>query len=203
MNDLTPRQKEVLDLIIEHVEETGRFPAIRDIAAALRLNSTATVHQHLSVLEAKSCLYRQGRRWMLRPELRGDRGVPIVGRVAAGAPLMAVESIEGHLSPEFMGHRRGRFSVQVVGESMIGEGILDGDYVVLDPDASINQGDLVVAYLGEEQEATVKRFHRGSGSAVDHIELRPANPAFEPILVPVGDPYFRIAGKVVGLMRRF
>jgi len=157
MDDLTPRQREVLEIIIDHVEKLGRFPAIRDIAAGLRLNSPATVHQHLSALEAKSCLYRQGRRWMLRPELRGGRGVPIVGRVAAGVPLMAVESIEGYLSPEFMGHRRGRFSVRVVGESMIGEGILDGDYVVIDPDTPVNRGDLIVAYVGEDQEATVKR----------------------------------------------
>lgn len=199
MDDLTPRQRDVLETIITCVEQNSRFPSIREIAAELRLSSPATVFQHLEALEAKHCLYRRGRHWQLRDEIRRDRGVPIVGRVAAGLPLTAVESIEGMLNPEFMGLRPGRIGVQVVGESMRDDGIFDGDYVVFDPDMMTHNGDLVVAYVGPEQEVTVKRFYRdGAG-----IELRPANEAFKPLRIPAGDPSFRIGGKVVGLIRKF
>ena len=199
MDDLTPRQREVLETILVCVEENGRFPSIREIAAQLNLGSPATVHQHLAALETKSYLYRRDRHWQLRPEVRRDRGVPIVGRVAAGMPLTAVEAIEGTLNPEFMGLIPGRFGVKVVGESMSGEGILDGDYVVIDPDLPAGQGDLIVAYVGDEQEVTVKRFYRDKAG----IELRPANPSFEPLFIAADDTTFRVGGKVVGLIRRF
>ena len=199
MEDLTPRQREVLETILACVEREGRFPSIREIAGVLRLASPATVYQHLEALETKGGLYRRGRRWMLRPEVRSDQGIPIVGRVAAGQPLTAVEDIEGRLSPEFLGLTKGRFSVRVVGDSMIGEGILEGDYAIVDPDLPVANGDLAVAYLGEEQEVTVKSLFRHAWG----IELRPANPNYEPIRVFEGDSHFRIAGKVTGIMRRF
>jgi repressor LexA len=198
MNELTPRQREVLEVILASVEQGGRFPSIREIARRLRLASPATVFQHLEALAAKGFLRRERGRWVLGARARRDRGIPIVGRVAAGRPITAFEEIEDYLTPEFVGARRGRFSVRVKGESMNGEGILEGDYVVVDPDAAIADGDLVVAYLGEEQEATVKRFFRRRGVVV----LQPANPRFEPLRVPRGDAFFRIAGKVVGLLRR-
>ena len=199
MEELTPRQRDVLETILSCVEGEGRFPSIREIASRLRLSSPATVFQHLSALEDKGCLYRRGRRWMLRPEVRRDRGVPIVGRVAAGSPLTAVEQIEGRLSPEFMGLRKGRFAVRVTGDSMSGEGILEGDYAIVDPEQPVSNGDLIVAYLGEEQEVTVKRFFRRPWG----VELRPANPRYESIRVGQGDSTFRVGGKVVGLMRKF
>ena len=124
---------------------------------------------------------------------------PIVGRVAAGQPLMAWEEVEGHLTPEFMGARRGRFSVRVTGASMSGEGILEGDYVIVDPDAAAASGELVVAYLGAEQEVTVKRLQRRRSG----WELHPANPEYDILHIPHNDPFFRLAGKVVGLLRRF
>jgi len=133
MQGLTPRQRDVLEIILTEVEQQGRFPSIREIAARLHVASPATIFQHLEALAAKGLLHRRARRWVLDPMSRQDRGVPIVGRVAAGQPLTAFEEIEGHLTPEFLGARRGRFSVRVTGESMTGEGILDGDYVVVDP----------------------------------------------------------------------
>ncbi|MCK4305816.1 MAG: repressor LexA [Candidatus Eisenbacteria sp.] len=197
--ELTPRQQEVLEVILGCVEQEGRFPSIREIASRLRLASPATVFQHMEALETKGCLRRRGRRWMLDPKVRRDQGIPIVGRVAAGSPLTAVEQIEGQLSADFLGLRKGRFGVRVVGDSMSGEGILEGDYAIVDPAATISNGDLVVAYLGEEQEVTIKRFFKHPWG----IELRPANPRYETMRVCEGDPSLRMAGKVVGLMRRF
>lgn len=199
MEDLTPRQREVLEMILACVEREGRFPSIREIAGALQLASPATIYQHLEALETKGCLYRRGRRWMLRPEVRSDQGIPIVGRVAAGQPLTAVEEIEGRLSQEFLGLTKGRFSVRVVGDSMIGEGILEGDYAIVDPDLRVANGDLAVAYVGEDQEVTVKRFFRRPWG----IELKPANPAYKPLRIFEGDSHFRLAGKVMGIVRRF
>jgi len=198
MDPLTDRQQAVLDVIQRCSEEQGRFPSIREIAKALRLSSPATVYQHLEALEGKGYLQRRGRHWMLRSEVRRDRGIPIVGRVAAGVPLTAIELVEGRLDGAFMGLAPGRFAVRVVGESMSGEGIVAGDYVVVDPDRPVTAGDLVVAYVGEDQEATVKRFF----PRAKHVELRPANPDYEPIRVSRDDPHFRLAGKVIGLTRR-
>jgi repressor LexA len=198
MNELTERQRQVLEAILESVETGGRFPPIREIARKLRLASPATVFQHLEALAAKGLLRRERGRWVLSPQARLDRGVPIIGRVAAGRPITAFEEIEGRVTPEFIGARRGRFSVRVTGESMREAGILEGDYVIVDPEAAAAGGDLVVAYLGEEQEATVKRLVRRRGA----IELHPANPDFAVLRVARGDPFFRIAGKVVGLLRR-
>jgi repressor LexA len=199
MNELTPRQREVLEVILTSVERGGRFPAIREIAHRLRLTSPATIFQHLEALAAKGFLKRERGHWILSARSRADRGVPIVGRVAAGQPLTAFEDIEDYLTPEFLGARRGRFSVRVKGDSMRDAGILEGDYVVVDPGVEARDGDLVVAYLGEEQEATVKRLRRLRGA----IELHPANPDYEVMRLARSDPFFRIAGKVVGLLRRF
>jgi len=198
MEELTMRQREVLEVILTGVEREGRFPSMREIARRLRLSSPATIFQHLEALEAKGFLRRAAGRWTPAPRSRRERVVPIVGRVAAGRPLAAFEEVEGYLTPEFIGAGQGRFSVRVQGLSMRDEGILDGDYVVVDPQAAASSGDLVVAYLGAEQEATVKRLQRRAGG----VELHPANPDFGVIRVPRGDPYFRLAGKVVGLMRR-
>ncbi len=198
MNPLSERQRAVLDVILQCNAGQGRFPSIREIGRSLGVSSSATVHQHLEALEGKGYLRRRGRHWMLTDRTRRDRGVPIVGRVAAGAPLMAVEQIEGHLDSDFLGLQPGRFAVAVVGDSMTGEGILEGDYVIIDPDLRVAEGDLIVAYLGPEQEATVKRFF----PRAEEVELRPANARYEPFWIPRDDPFFRVGGKVVGLARR-
>ena len=154
--------------------------------------------QHLDALVQKGFLLREGRKLMPAPVIRRDRGVPIVGRVAAGRPIAAIEHLEGQLEWDSLGPG-GAFAVRVIGDSMTGEGILEGDYAVVQPGEEAQNGDLVVAYVGEDQEATVKRFHRGGGA----LELRPANPSYRPIRVLPSDPHFRLAGRVVGIVRRF
>ena len=197
MQDLTPRQRDVLAVILGSIEERGRFPSIREIARRLRLASPATVFQHLKALATKGYLRHEQRCWTIARETRRARGIPILGRVAAGTPQAAIEEIEGMLTAESLGLRSGRFAVRVSGESMAGEGILDGDCVIVDPALPVANGDLVVAYLGEGQEVTVKRLRWRRA----HVELRPANPRFRTIRVRRGDPFLRIAGKVTGLFR--
>lgn len=198
MKGLTTRQQAILAYILDIIADQGRFPSFREIAREFRLRSVATVAQHLNALVDKGYLQRDGRKLIPAPHIRRDRGVPIVGRVAAGQPIPAIEHLEGHLNWESLGSQD-RFAVRVQGDSMIGEGILDGDMVIVQPSETARNGDLVVAYLGEEQEATVKRFYQKS----DHVELRPANPEYRPIHVPADDPDFRLAGRVVGMVRRF
>lgn len=197
MRGLTPRQEAILGYILDSIGQRGRFPSFREIGRQFRLQSVATVAQHLDALVQKGFLLREGRKLMPAPVVRRDRGVPIVGRVAAGRPIAAIEHLEGQLEWDSLG-AGGTFAVRVVGDSMIGEGILEGDYAVVQPGEEATNGDLVVAYLGEDQEATVKRFHRGGGA----IELRPANPSYHPIRVLPGDPHFRLAGRVVSIVRR-
>jgi len=180
---LTPRQEAILGYILESISQKGRFPSFREIGRQFRLRSVATVAQHLDALVQKGCLLRDGRRLMPAPAVRRDRGVPIIGRVAAGRPISAIEHLEGQLEWETIS-TGGAFAVRVVGDSMIEEGIVEGDYAVVQPSEDAENGDLVVAYLGEEQEATVKRLHRSAGQ----VELRPANSNYRPIRVPPGDP---------------
>jgi repressor LexA len=197
MRGLTQKQEEILSFILDSIADRGRFPSFREIGRAFGLTSVATVAQHLQALVEKGFLLREGRALMPAPEIRRDQGIPIVGRVAAGRPVSAIEHLEGHLSWEDLGARR-TFAVRVVGDSMIQEGILEGDYAIVEPSETAQNGDLIVAYLGEDQEVTVKRFHRRAG----RIELRPANSRYRPIHVKARDPHFRLAGRVVGIVRR-
>ena len=198
MRGLTPKQEAILTYILDSIGQRGRFPSFREIGRQFRLQSVATVAQHLDALVQKGFLLREGRKLMPAPVVRRDRGVPIVGRVAAGRPIAAIEHLEGQLEWDSLGSG-GAFAVRVVGDSMIGEGIFEGDLAVVEPCEDASNGDLVVAYLGEDQEATVKRFHRGGGV----VELRGANPTFRTIRVMSADTHFRLAGRVVGLVRRF
>ena len=197
MRGLTEKQEAILAFIADSIADLGRFPSYRDIAREFGLNSVATVAQHLTALVDKGYLVRDGRKLMPTPGIRRDRGIPIVGRVAAGRPVTAIEHQEGTLGWDDLG-RTGTFAVRVVGDSMIGEGILEGDFAVVQPSETARSGDLVVAYLGEDQEATVKRLYR----TANRIELRAANPRYRPIKVDLKDPYFRLAGRVVGIVRR-
>jgi repressor LexA len=196
---LTARQREVLDVIVEAVRERGYFPSVREIAAALGVRSPATADKHLRALRAKGALVREGGRLLLAPRLlHGRSGIPVVGRVAAGAPVEAPEHREGELSLDgLFGDARGLFAVRVRGDSMEGAGILEGDLVVVKPGARPKEGDVVVAYVGPGQEATVKVFRRGRGGKV---VLEPRNPRHAPVVVE-NDPDFRIAGRVVGVVR--
>lgn len=198
MRGLTKRQREILDYILESIVESGRFPSYREIGAHFGLTSPATVSQHLDALAKKGMLKRQGRYYSPVDTVRYDRGVPIVGRVAAGSPITAVENIEDQIRWDRLGGE-GCFAVRVVGDSMIDEGIREGDLAIVQPREEVRNGELVVAYIGEDQEATAKRYYRHR----DGIELRPANAEHEPMLFPHRDPHLRIAGRVTAVLRRY
>jgi repressor LexA len=204
MKGLSPRQQDVLEMIQRTVRTEGRFPSVREIGASLGISSPATVSQHLRALVKKKFLEQRGRHYMIPGRLRGNMGIPIVGRVAAGEPITSSEHVEDWLKLENMAGNAGgkTFAVKVMGDSMVDDGILEGDYVLVDPIADPrgepSNGAVVVAYLGSDQEVTVKRFHRQG----NRVELRPANPAYQPIQIHPHDEHFRLAGRVIGLLRR-
>jgi repressor LexA len=202
--DLTKRQQEIFDFIKRYSAKYGYPPTVRDIGKAVGLASSSTVHAHLANLEKLGLLRRdptkpraielldramESVRSAVRPS-----GVPLVGSVAAGQPILAEENIEEYVDvPSAVGGEDGDFVLRVRGESMIDAGILEGDYVVVRPQDVAGDGDIVVALVGEEAEATVKRFFHES----DHVRLQPENESMEPIRATD----VRVLGKVVGLFR--
>src|SRR5436305_7001838 len=199
--DLTKRQQEIFDFIKRYAAEHGYPPTVRDIGKAVGLASSSTVHAHLANLERIGLLRRdpskpraiemldraaEGVRSLVRP------GLPLVGQVAAGQPVLAEENIEDYVqTPTFAGGDDGEYVLRVKGESMKNAGILEGDLVVVKPQDTAHDGEIVVALIGEE--ATVKRFYREA----DHIRLQPENETMDPIR----SREVRVLGKVVGLMR--
>jgi repressor LexA len=198
--NLTKRQREVFDFIKRYSSEHGYPPTVRDIGKAIGLTSSSTVHAHLSNLERLGLLRRdptKPRALELLGEaarkVRQPSGLPLVGRVAAGAPVLADENIEDYVPvPEIAGGEQGEYVLRVWGDSMRNAGILDGDYVVVRPQTTAADGEIVVALVGEE--ATVKRFFKEK----DHIRLQPENEDFEPIRSRDAE----IIGSVVGVCRR-
>jgi len=200
--DLTKRQQEILDFIRRHSAEQGYPPTVRDIGKAVGLASSSTVHQHLANLEQLGLLRRDPSKpralelldravhaaaGALRPI-----GLPVLGTIAAGQPVLAEQNIEDYVSvPGAAGGDDGSFLLRVRGESMRDAAILEGDLVVVRSQEHAANGDIVVALVGEE--ATVKRFYRES----DHIRLQPENEEMEPILTRD----VQILGRVVGVMR--
>ncbi len=199
--DLTPRQQDIFDFIKDYTASFGYPPTVRDIGKAVGLASSSTVHAHLANLEKLGVL----RRDPTKPralELR-DRGgqarrlvrpgrLPLVGQVAAGQPVLAEENIEDYVAvPGPAGGDEGEYVLRVRGDSMVDAGILEGDYVVVRPQDTARDGEIVVALLGEE--ATVKRFFREA----DHVRLQPENAR----LSPIRSREVRVLGKVVGLFR--
>ncbi len=196
MSPLTPKQKRFLDFIIEHTEREGYAPSQQEIANALGFSSLGTVQNYLTRLEREGLVEkdwnaRRGIRIRL-PEGYGYQ-LPLAGIVSAGKPIEAIETRDTVAVPPTMA-REGNFVLQVEGQSMVEDGILDGDYVVVRKQEYAERGQTVVAIMGNE--ATVKRFHRKG----DRIELHPANSAMEPIIVR-NDETFRIEGVVVGVIR--
>lgn len=197
---LTPRQRQILDFIRKQVQEKGYPPSVREIGEAVGLRSSATVHGHLKRLAARGLLRRDPTKpraiGLVSKETAvwGVSHVPLVGRVTAGQPILAVENVEAELPlpTDLFGSSRDLFALRVRGDSMIGAGILDGDVVVVARQPNADDGDIVVALLGDE--ATVKRFYREDG----RIRLQPENPRLEPIFADE----VTILGKVVGLLRR-
>ena len=205
---LTKRQKEVLNYLVGFLNKNGYSPSFEEIAHALKLTSLATVHKHLSTLEKKGFVrrgYNQSRSieiLQLPKPVREqvlDRQVselPLAGRIAAGRPLEAVEVNETISLADFS-RGQGTYVLQVKGESMRDDHILDGDYIVVESTQVANPGEIVVALVGED-EATVKRFYREPGGK---IRLQPANSQMSPILVAATD--VRIQGRVVGVLRKY
>ncbi len=197
MNILTERQEHVLKVILRFFEREDRPPTTRELAEELHCH-VKTIYQYILVLERKGYIDRRKGRIYLAPELARRRGIPIVGRVAAGAPILALEHREGTLTTEdLFGAEEDSFAVRAEGDSMKDTGILDGDWVIVRVAPRVENGEIAVFYLGEEGDVTVKRF----AERPDCYELKPANEAYKPIRVPKDDPHFRIAGKVVGVVR--
>ena len=196
MTTLTPKQKKLLDFIRSFTKRAGYAPSQQEIAAAFGFRSLGTVQNYLVRLERQGLLVKDwnARRGMrvLRPESHGAE-LPLAGTVAAGRPIEAVETADRIEVPAIMA-APGNFVLRVRGDSMIGDGILDGDFVVLRRQADADNGQTVVAVI--RGEATVKRFYRRDS----RIELRPANPALRPILVE-DEESFHIDGVVVGVIR--
>ncbi len=199
--NLTKRQEEILNFIKKTVLEKGYPPSVREIGAAVGLNSSATVHSHLNSLESKGLIRRDPTKPRAIEIL--DDGfqsvveavpVPVVGRVTAGAPILAVENIEEYFPlPRHVVRDQEVFILQVRGDSMIEAGILDGDYVLVRRQSFADNGDIVVALLGDE--ATVKTFYKEK----THVRLQPENSALSPILTQ----NVTVLGKVIGVFRLF
>jgi repressor LexA len=211
--DLTKRQQEIFDFIKNYSADHGYPPTVRDIGKAVGLASSSTVHAHLANLEKLGILRRDPSkpraielldrvgssvsgavggavdnvRSLVRPT-----GLPVVGQVAAGQPILAEENIEDYVEvPSEAGGADGEYVLRIRGESMVDAGILEGDYVVVRRQDDASDGEIVVALVGEE--ATVKRFFREN----DHIRLQPENREMEPIR----SKDVRVLGRVVGLFR--
>jgi repressor LexA len=197
--ELKGRRREIYDFVVSATEERGYPPTMREIATALNYKSPSTVLHHLRKLEAMGYIEREKDRNRAlrptaehRPPAQRGRVVPLVGRVAAGLPLLAAENLEGYLVlPQDLFSGPQLFMLRVQGESMIEAGIYDGDYVIVNQQESANDGDIIVALLGDE--ATVKRLFRREG----YVELRPENSTMEPIRATD----VAVLGKVVGVVR--
>ena len=199
---ITDKQREILEYIKAEILNKGYPPAVREICEAVKLKSTSSVHAHLETLEKNGYI----RRDPTKPRAieivdenfnltrREMVNVPIVGKVAAGEPILAVENIENYfpIPAEFMPNEP-TFILQVQGESMINAGILDGDYVLVQQQATANDGDMVVALV--DDSATVKTFYKENG----YYRLQPENDFMDPIIVSE----VMIMGKVIGTFRFF
>jgi repressor LexA len=192
----TERQKQVLRLVEKSVEERGYPPSLRELSAALGLEGTRAVEKHVDALRKKGYLKKgRGARALESSRRAFGRSVPIVGRVAAGSPLLAEQNLEGTLALDNSVARwDGCFLLRVKGHSMKDKAILDGDLVLVKPQADADDGETVVALV--DGEATVKTLRKRAG----RVLLEPANAAFKPIVVEAGTP-LSLAGKVVGVFR--
>ena len=197
---LTKRQKEFLDFISAFIDEHGIAPTLEEIGEHFELNSLATVHKHLANLESKGLIRRK---WnfsraieLVDPRARpGAVDLPLLGYVAAGAPIEAVETDDSFVVPEQLLGRGSSFVLRVKGDSMIDDGICDGDYIVVEKRDRAANGETVVALV--DGEATVKRFHLDG----DVVRLMPANERVAPIVAAAAA--VEVRGVVVAVMRRY
>jgi repressor LexA len=198
MEKLTQRQQQVLDIVREHIDETGYPPTRADIAQKLGFKSANAAEEHLKALARKGAIE------MIAGASRGIRlpessGIPIIGRVAAGNPVLAEAHIEEYCDlPASFFKPHADFFLTVQGDSMIDVGILDGDLLAVHSSPVAKNGDIIVARI--EDEVTVKRLQRGSQKHL--LQLLPENPDYEPIHVDLREQSFTIEGLSVGVLRR-
>ena len=206
---LTKRQRQIYDFIAEFVQSNGYSPSFEEIGAALGLSSLATVHKHINNLEAKKLLRRdynrsrsidvlplpEGLPSRARPLAVSGFELPLVGRIAAGKPIEQVETPETISLTDFT-RAKDVFVLQVMGESMQDEHIVNGDYVLVEKTASARDGEIVVA-LVNGSETTLKRLYR----AGEQIRLQPSNAAMQPIMVPA--EAVQVQGRVVAVLRKY
>lgn len=209
LGDLNKREKSILHFIEKQIEAFGYPPSVREIGKAVGLSSTATVHGYLAKLEQKGYIRKESQKGRTLRLIKGTGTkkqepkdfyngkemveVPVIGKITAGAPILAVENVTDTfpIPLDFVGNNEA-FMLTVRGESMIEAGILDGDYILVKRQNSAENGQIVVALIGEE--ATVKTFYKEK----DHIRLQPENSTMDPIIVPTCD----ILGKVAGVFRK-
>ena len=210
-NKINKREKAILNFIEKQVEENGYAPSVREIGKAVGLNSTATVHNYLAKLTEKGYIKKENQKGRTLRLIKGASGeekkkedknfysgremveVPVIGKITAGEPILAVENITDTfpIPVDFVGNSES-FMLTVRGESMIEAGILDGDYILVKKQKDARNGEIVVALIGDE--ATVKTFYKEK----DHIRLQPENSTMDPIIVPNCE----ILGKVAGVFRK-
>lgn len=206
MKPLTEKQRNVLSFLEREIAEKKYPPSIRDICAALNLSSTSSAHLYLKILEEKGYIRRDptkpraievlipSNESLYENEYIKDKGIPIIGEVAAGKPLFAEENIEGYfpVKEPFFNSDDGLFMLRIKGDSMINAGMFDGDHIIVRKQSDAGNGDIIVALL--DDEATVKRFFRENGK----VRLQPENEKFEAVYVEE----VKVLGKVVGLFRK-
>jgi repressor LexA len=199
---VTRRQKEILDFLGRHIERKGYAPTIEEIGEHFGLTSLATVHKHLTNLQEKGLIKREWNRSraleLVPTEVRVQAvELPLLGRVAAGAPIEAISGTETIFGPEDMVGRKETYVLQVKGDSMIDEQIRDGDYVIVESRKTARDGEMVIALL-EGERATLKKMYREGGGKV---RLQPANARLKPIFVDQDD--LQVQGVVIGVLRRY
>lgn len=201
MQPLTKRQREILDYLQDFIQRQGYAPSLEEIGRRFNLSSLATVHKHLTNLQDKGFIRRSWNRsrsveLLAAPAAHRALELPLLGYVAAGAPIEAVASNETIAVPEHLCGRRESYVLRVKGDSMIDEQIRDGDFVVVEDRRTADNGEMVIALVGG-QDVTLKKFYREQG----RVRLQPANPTMQPMFY---DPSaVQVQGVVVGMMRKF
>ena len=198
---LTKRQKEFFDYLDGYISEHGYAPTLEEIRGRFKLSSLATVHKHLTNLEQKGAIRRtwnhsRAIELVSQNQRSGAVNLPLLGRVAAGQPIEALETIDHIAVPEEFIRRQNTFVLKVVGSSMVNDGILDGDFIVVEQRPNADNGETVVAVV--DGEATVKRFYR---DAPGRIRLQPANDAMPPLVV--NEARCELRGVVVAVLRKY
>ncbi len=201
LEPLTDKQKRVLDFIEQEVAKWNYPPSVREICKALNIRSTATVHNYLDILQEKGYISKMATKPRAIKLLKNNESdlelkcyfAPLVGKITAGQPILAEENREGYFPvPNYLSTGEDCFVLKVSGDSMVGAGINDGDYVIVRQQTTAENGEIVAALL--EDEATVKRFYRENGN----YRLQPENDAYAPLWVNE----VKILGRVIGLFRR-